>query len=112
LKEELYIEEKFLVTEKFSVDWSDIPDSFVKRDLEEMILKPLKHCNIFSSLENPWRNILVYGFAGTGKTYLLRSLTSKIDCTLLWVTSCDLCSRYIGETEKYFKKIPYQKLGL
>jgi vacuolar protein-sorting-associated protein 4 len=49
----------------------------------------------------PWRRILLYGPPGTGKTQLARACASEISGPFYCVSSADLISSWVGESEKY-----------
>lgn len=99
MEDELFIEQSMLVTEK-PYSWDSIPDNFVKKNLEEAILNPLKYPSVFSAFENSWRSILFYGMAGSGKTYTLKALASKLNMNYLFASSSDFISIYIGDGER------------
>ena len=59
-----------------------------------------KHCQILSGGRKPWRRILLYGPPGTGKSRLAQSLAAEICSTFYCVSSSDLLSSWVGESEK------------
>ena len=48
----------------------------------------------------PWRRILLYGPPGTGKTRLAQAISNEINSTFYCVSSSDLVSSWVGESEK------------
>ena len=52
------------------------------------------------SRENLNLSLLLYGFSGTGKTYLARYVAHYLDKELVTKRASDLLNKYIGETEK------------
>ena len=49
----------------------------------------------------PWKRILLYGPPGTGKSRLAQAVSSEISSTFYCVSSADLVSSWVGESEKY-----------
>lgn len=56
-------------------------------------------CHIAGSIK-PWRRILLYGPPGTGKSRLAQAVASEIQSTFYCVSSSDLVSSWVGESEK------------
>ena len=48
----------------------------------------------------PWKRILLYGPPGTGKSRLAQAIASEIQSTFYCVSSADLVSSWVGESEK------------
>ncbi|CAH1251553.1 VPS4B [Branchiostoma lanceolatum] len=76
-----------------------------KQALREAIILPLQYPHLFTGGRKPWRRILLYGPPGTGKSRLAHALSSEIDSTFYCVSSSDLISSWVGESEKLIKEL-------
>lgn len=95
-----------IVKEKPNVKWEDVAGlENAKRALQEAIILPAKFPDIFVGLRKPWKGILLYGPPGTGKTYLAKACATQANSTFFSVSSSDLISKYVGESEKLIKTL-------
>ncbi|KAK2178596.1 hypothetical protein NP493_538g04028 [Ridgeia piscesae] len=76
-----------------------------KQILKEAIIMPLQFPHLFTGGRKPWKRILLYGPPGTGKSRLAQAVSSEIHSTFYCVSSSDLVSSYVGESEKLIKQL-------
>ncbi|XP_076903893.1 protein SUPPRESSOR OF K(+) TRANSPORT GROWTH DEFECT 1-like [Bidens hawaiensis] len=90
-----------IVREKPNVKWSDVAglDS-AKQALQEAVILPVKFPQFFTGKRRPWRAFLLYGPPGTGKSYLAKAVATEAESTFFSVSSSDLVSKWMGESEK------------
>ena len=93
-----------IVTEKPNVKWSDVAGlEAAKESLKEAVILPIRFPQLFDETRKPWRGILLYGPPGTGKSYLAKACATEADGTFFSVSSSDLVSKWMGESEKLIK---------
>lgn len=78
----------------------------VKQELRDAILLPLEKKDIAIAYGiKPPTGILLFGPPGTGKTMLMRALSSELSYGFYYVKSSDLLSMWVGESLPYDEKI-------
>lgn len=93
-----------IVTEKPNVKWSDVAGlEAAKEGLQEAVILPIKFPQLFDETRKPWRGILLYGPPGTGKSYLAKACATECEGTFFSISSSDLVSKWMGESEKLIK---------
>ncbi|KAL9247304.1 hypothetical protein vseg_020748 [Gypsophila vaccaria] len=90
-----------IVREKPNVKWIDVAGlESAKQALQEAVILPVKFPQFFTGKRRPWRAFLLYGPPGTGKSYLAKAVATEADSTFFSVSSSDLVSKWMGESEK------------
>ena len=63
-----------IVKEKPNISWDDVAGlDQAKKVLQEAVILPIKHPEVFIGQRTPWKGILLYGPPGTGKTFLAKA---------------------------------------
>lgn len=90
-----------IVSEKPNVRWEDVAGlDNAKEALNEAVILPIKFPHLFTGKRQPWKGILMYGPPGTGKSYLAKAVATEAHGTFFSVSSSDLVSKWIGESER------------
>ncbi|XP_068637164.1 protein SUPPRESSOR OF K(+) TRANSPORT GROWTH DEFECT 1 [Aristolochia californica] len=90
-----------IIREKPNVKWNDVAGlESAKQALQEAVILPVKFPQFFTGNRKPWRAFLLYGPPGTGKSYLAKAVATEADSTFFSVSSSDLVSKWMGESEK------------
>ncbi|XP_053403562.1 vacuolar protein sorting-associated protein 4B-like isoform X2 [Mercenaria mercenaria] len=79
--------------------------SDAKQALTEAIIMPLQFPQLFTGCIKPWKRILLYGPPGTGKSRIAQAISAEINSTFYCVSSSDLVSSWVGESEKLIKEL-------
>ncbi|XP_071789224.1 uncharacterized protein [Asterias amurensis] len=94
------------IVRKGSVTFNEVAGlSKAKQILREAIVMPLQYPHLFTGARKPWKRILLYGPPGTGKSRLAQAVSAEIDSTFYCVSSSDLVSSWVGESEKLIKEL-------
>lgn len=96
-----------IVMEKPNVSWDDVAGLHgAKEALKEAVILPIKFPQLFTGKRKPWRGILLFGPPGTGKSYIAKAVATEAgNSTFFSVSSSDLVSKWLGESEKLVKEL-------
>ena len=96
-----------ILAEKPNVLWSDVAGlESAKEALREAVILPMRFPQLFvDSGRRPWSGIMLYGPPGTGKSFLAKAVATEADATFLSVSSADLTSKWLGESEKLVRAL-------
>ncbi len=89
------------------VSWEEIGGlEAAKRELQELVLRPLEYADAFRKMDLPPRNgILLHGPSGTGKTMLVHALAQAARVNFLPVDGPEIFSKWLGESEQAIRHI-------
>ncbi|KXL44500.1 hypothetical protein M433DRAFT_90390 [Acidomyces richmondensis BFW] len=95
-----------ILTDKPNVKWEDVAGlEGAKEALKEAVILPIKFPHLFTGKRQPWKGILLYGPPGTGKSYLAKAVATEANSTFFSVSSSDLVSKWMGESERLVKQL-------
>lgn len=95
-----------IVTEKPNVKWADVAGlEIAKQTLQEAVILPTRFPEMFVGRRTPWKGILLYGPPGTGKSYLAKACATEASGTFFSVSSSDLVSKFMGESERLVRSL-------
>jgi vacuolar protein-sorting-associated protein 4 len=95
-----------IIKDKPNVKWEDVAGlESAKASLKEAVLLPLRFPQFFQGNVKPWSGILLYGPPGTGKSFLAQATATEVDSVFFSVSSANLVSKYMGESEKLVKQL-------
>ncbi|XP_009296349.1 vacuolar protein sorting-associated protein 4B isoform X3 [Danio rerio] len=96
-----------IVMEKPNIKWNDVAGlEGAKEALKEAVILPIKFPHLFTGKRTPWRGILLFGPPGTGKSYLAKAVATEANnSTFFSISSSDLVSKWLGESEKLVKSL-------
>ncbi|KAI8812709.1 P-loop containing nucleoside triphosphate hydrolase protein [Cladochytrium replicatum] len=95
-----------ILSENPNVRWDDIAGlERAKEALKEAVILPIRFPHMFTEKRTPWRGILLYGPPGTGKSYLAKAVATEANSTFFSVSSSDLVSKWMGESERLVKNL-------
>jgi len=95
-----------ILKEKPNVSWDDVAGlQAAKSSLEEALILPQRFPQMFTGKRKPWKGILLYGPPGTGKTLLAKAAASMTNSTFFSISSSDLLSKWLGESEKLIREL-------
>lgn len=95
-----------ILQERPNVRWEDIAGlEGAKETLKEAVVLPIKFPSLFQGKRKAWRGILLYGPPGTGKSYLAKAVATEANSTFFSISSSDLVSKWMGESERLVKNL-------
>jgi len=95
-----------ILTESPEVKWEDIAGlRNCKQALREAIVLPIMKPELFVGARKPWSGILLFGPPGCGKTLLAKAAATECEATFFNVSSADLLSKWLGESEKLISSL-------
>ena len=90
-----------ILSDKPNIKWEDVAGlEGAKEALKEAVILPIKFPHLFVGKRQPWKGILLYGPPGTGKSYLAKAVATEANSTFFSVSSSDLVSKWMGESER------------
>jgi len=88
------------------VHWDDVAGLHAAKEaLREAVIMPIRFPHLFQENRKPWRGILFYGPPGTGKSFLAKAVATEANTTFFSVSSADLVSKWLGESEKQVRML-------
>jgi len=95
-----------ILTERPNVSWDDVAGLSCAKDTPKgAVSLPVKFPQLFTGKRKPWSGILLYGPPGTGKSYLAKAVATQSNSTFFSVSSSDLVSKWMGESERLVKQL-------
>lgn len=95
-----------ILSEKPNVKWDDIAGlESAKEALKEAVILPVRFPQLFKGNRKPTSGLLLYGPPGTGKSYLAKAVATEANSTFFSVSSSDLVSKWMGESERLVKQL-------
>mmetsp|Transcript_6257 Transcript_6257/g.14217 ORF Transcript_6257/g.14217 Transcript_6257/m.14217 type:complete len:442 (+) Transcript_6257:59-1384(+) len=95
-----------IMTSKPNIRWDDVAGlEAAKGALQETVILPTRFPQLFTGKRVPWHGILLYGPPGTGKSYLAKACATEADATFFSISSSDLVSKWMGESEKLVRSL-------
>ncbi len=90
-----------IVSKKPNVKWDDVAGlTPAKHELQRAIVFPARFPNLYNEKRRASGAILLYGPPGTGKSYLAKAVATEVDHTFFSISSGDVVSKWMGESEK------------
>lgn len=96
-----------ILIQRPNVRWDDVAGlENAKNSLNEAVILPIRFPKLFTGDRKPWKGILLYGPPGTGKSFLAKAVATEANQSSFFsVSSSDLVSKWLGESEKLVKSL-------
>ncbi len=95
-----------ILSEKPNIKWDDVAGlEPAKESLKEAVILPVKFPHLFTGKRKPINGILLFGPPGTGKSFLAKAVATEANSTFFSVSSSDLVSKWMGESERLVKQL-------
>jgi SpoVK/Ycf46/Vps4 family AAA+-type ATPase len=96
-----------MITKNLKVQFDDISGlEEAKESLQAAVILPLMFPEAFNTAStSSRRGVLLYGPPGTGKSLLAKALAVESDCTFFSISSSDIESKWVGESQRYASKM-------
>lgn len=95
-----------ILSETPNVKWEDVAGlEPAKESLKEAVILPVKFPQLFTGKRKPINGILLFGPPGTGKSFLAKAVATEANSTFFSVSSSDLVSKWMGESERLVKQL-------
>lgn len=89
-----------------AVTWNDVGGLAGAKDvLDEALIFPQKHPELFKGKRQPWRGILLFGPPGTGKSLVVKAAAAESGLPVAFISAADIMSKWQGESEKALKQL-------
>lgn len=95
-----------IITRNLNTNWHDIFGAEkAKAVLQEGLILPYEHPELFEGITAPWKSLLIYGPPGNGKTLIAKALSTETfgRLTFFNISPSSITSKWRGESEKLIR---------